>query len=859
MGRKTQPSVTSGGVGISREVANIGGVSVTGGVSVEVSPIDLGINYDPTENSVSVAAGAEVPGGLLGVSGGVTVDIDTGEITGGRAGVEGLGLGVNISVSKDGGLRLGITLQIPFTPIEIELGFGFPPEKPPEEEPYTTPPFSPEIEKLLEPKKPKLPPYDDPANPPGWDPAPPMPPTPPLSDRNKICKMVVTVYSDRNSRYWNLYGSRQAAEGASYRGRASVKYDDNGKLVGGGVASWINTYYWETDSRIFDGVSVPPINQKYDSTPPLSLPPPATYFPWNSNVYPYDINKQPFVRRQLAGYEVWEYWGVEYSIYDDIRKQTYIRAAVPKTYERSSAAWWFWFSFSPSYQIYSIEAHWCPKKPGFDSPPFPNPPPRKRNMDECCRESTKLLRLLVRHAGAERSSTQETLPNGVKAVGSSQDGIRQAYPFIVRKRWVDPNAKENEGIPILNDRQLALVLGGMIERLERVLGTAEFYKDPDNKLRQSEGNLTSWLTGKNKDFKYPDPNDFWMNTDDGVINEKLLEVRSIADGLRYQIEALNRLERILPIAELKDSSIPKRWISPGAKGQERVGNLIHLIELMIRADDRQRGYWPVKVKVKDADPAIKGDQPVSLEFHSQADVFRELFQYLIDMEGDGDLTSNFALRSAFQQCQIHQLTVKNNSMLDAIVEYLDFKVKQTKTVVPMPFDPFAGVDRSAAAVILQGLGLMEGVGLTPNIDSNKEADIEALAPNVLRNTHIDVDIIECNESKTLNEALLELLKHSSAASAAVSERVSESAIDRVIEGAGLAQQLTSFLTRRDVASALGVGDLDKWISSAELGYTDLPESDGLRFPESDLQQPYGRPTSENPRIREIDTKEPKAD
>jgi len=177
----------------------------------------------------------------------------------------------------------------------------------------------------------------------------------------------------------------------------------------------------------------------------------------------------------------------------------------------------------------------------------------------------------------------------------------------------------------------------------------------------------------------------------------------------------------------------------------------------------------------------------------------------------------------------------------------------------MPFDPFAGVDRSAAAVILQGLGLMEGVGLTPNIDSNKEADIEALAPNVLRNTHIDVDIIECNESKTLNEALLELLKHSSAASAAVSERVSESGIDRVIEGAGLAQQLTSFLTRRDVASALGVGDLDKWISSAELGYTDLPESDGLRFPESDLQQPYGRPTSENPRIREIDTKEPKAD
>jgi hypothetical protein len=129
MGGKTSPSVTSGGVGISREVTSIGGVSVTAGVSVDISPIDLGVNYDPSQNSVSVAAGAEIPGGLLGVSGGVTIDLDTGEVTGGQVGVEGLGLGVNISNSKDGGLGIGVSIQIPFTPIEFELGFGFPSRK----------------------------------------------------------------------------------------------------------------------------------------------------------------------------------------------------------------------------------------------------------------------------------------------------------------------------------------------------------------------------------------------------------------------------------------------------------------------------------------------------------------------------------------------------------------------------------------------------------------------------------------------------------------------------------------------------------------------------------------------------------
>jgi len=140
MGRKSEPSVTSGGLGVSTEVTNIGGVTVTGGVSIDISPINLGINYDPAENAVSVAGGAEIPGGLLGVSGGLTVDLDTGEVTGGSVGAEGLGLGVNISASKDGGLGIEVTVQIPFSPIELSLGFGFPPKgKEPTPTPTPTP------------------------------------------------------------------------------------------------------------------------------------------------------------------------------------------------------------------------------------------------------------------------------------------------------------------------------------------------------------------------------------------------------------------------------------------------------------------------------------------------------------------------------------------------------------------------------------------------------------------------------------------------------------------------------------------------------------------------------------------------
>src|SRR5919202_2809061 len=103
MGQKSQPSVTSGGVGLTQEITNVGGVSVTGGVSVAISPLNFGISADPSEGSVSIAGGAEIPGGILGISGGITIDTNTGEIIGGSIGGEVGGMGINVSNSKEGG------------------------------------------------------------------------------------------------------------------------------------------------------------------------------------------------------------------------------------------------------------------------------------------------------------------------------------------------------------------------------------------------------------------------------------------------------------------------------------------------------------------------------------------------------------------------------------------------------------------------------------------------------------------------------------------------------------------------------------------------------------------------------------
>ena len=813
MGRKSEPSVTSGGLGVTTDITNIGGVSVSGGVSIDISPIDLGVNYDVSENSVSVATGAEIPGGLLGVSGGITVDLDTGEIIGGSLGGEVAGLGVNVSSSKEGGLGVEVTVQIPFTPIELSLGFAFPPKG---KEPTPTPTPSP-----------TSPPGTD--NPSGGRPTLFPEPIYPIPTPGKVCVIYFGLQElswDNTFPHYNVkriyqsggnYDFKTGIASSNVTGEYILKDKPNGQIVQRvDYTRPLERDYYLSERR-YDDYSVG-----------------VTYYRNSGNI---------LVR------------GLEERIYNFVRVSQ--SAFITENYVKQGH---YYILNSNCGSILPPEE---PPPPPPLSLPFPNPPPRKRNMKDCCSDSIKLLRLLVRHSGAERNSNQETLPNGVKAVGSSQDGIRQAYPFVVRKRWVDPTAKENEGITIINDRQLTLVLGGMIERLERVLGTAEFYKDSDQKLRQSEGNMLSWLTGKNKDFNYPDPNDFWLNADDGIIKEKSLEVRSVADALRYQIEALNRLERILPIAELKDSSIPARWIYPNGKGQLRVGNLIHLCEYMIRKSDKDMGYWPQKITIKAANSAIEDDEPITTDVHSQADMLRVILQQIIDVEGDGDMGSNYDLRRTYLDVMAFQLTAKNNKYLQAITEYLSFDMTEEVSKIPIPFDPFAGQNRS----IIEDWWIKFGFGEEKlNLpQKNTESEIERLSEGLLQNSELELNTVkfgsldERKEPKTLKETLLEIVKYCSASAASVTEVASEGALERVVDAAGLAQKLTSFLMRRDVRESLGIGDLDNWISSAEKGYTDNLESESLRFPESSASEPYGRPSTQNPAIREIDTKEDKAD
>jgi len=365
MGRKSEPSITSGGVGITREVTNVGGVTVRGGVSVDISPIDLGVNYDPVENSISVAAGAEIPGGLLGVSGGVTIDIDTGEIIGGSAGVEVAGLGVGVSNSKDGGLGVSITVQIPFTPIEIELGFGFSPKG----------------------IKPKTNPVSTPTSPQGID----------FQSCGAFKWQLFFVAIMQES--WTGLGQYKFNDGCKATDSYAKKYEESWLKSSDGVMQFLFKSNYKIKSKTASRSKTYRSSNYGRDYGDVSYPQPTVWPSFNpDNWIFYTVTETLTKYVCLAGENLETeiiIGDFEYNLPNHTGCYDYGGAGTTLLKKQISLVSAFFPPCPPP-----TTPTPTPSQPPTTSTPFPNPPPRKRNkMDDCCKLNLRFLRAIYTGLG----------------------------------------------------------------------------------------------------------------------------------------------------------------------------------------------------------------------------------------------------------------------------------------------------------------------------------------------------------------------------------------------------------------------------------------------------------------------------
>ncbi|MEG4147890.1 hypothetical protein [Microcoleus sp. Pol12B5] len=342
MGRKAQPSISSGGIGVTQEVGNIGGLGVTGGVGVEISPIGLDVSGDPSNGTVSIAGSAEVPGGLLGLSGGVTLDTNTGEIRGGSIGGEALGLGINLS-SEDGDIGVEFTLQIPFTPLELSLGLEFPKERLPTPMPIPIPTPTPT-------------------------------PTPTIIN-NALENPLSSVPSptiDPECKYWIKTT------------RTYYKYWQNGNTI-----SPSNSPFQET-----------PDSYALYATPLF----PQNIYPQSASAQYYHYNGAGFVRifdksnPSINHIDFSSNHFLTLQLWEPINRTDVSFGRVIISYQKNIPVYSEWQLLMVSkYELKEV----C-DRPEISFPPFPNPPPRKRNMDQCCCENLRLTRAMYVKLGLTR-------------------------------------------------------------------------------------------------------------------------------------------------------------------------------------------------------------------------------------------------------------------------------------------------------------------------------------------------------------------------------------------------------------------------------------------------------------------------
>lgn len=267
--------------------------------------------------------------------------------------------------------------------------------------------------------------------------------------------------------------------------------------------------------------------------------------------------------------------------------------------------------------------------------------------------------------------------------------------------------------------------------------------------------------------------------------------------LKSLIKKVNRLSEVVGVEKFP-AKLPERLVYPNSKKEVQIKDLPEFLGYQVKQVDRAVGYLPQKIKVADTNAGLKGNQSVEIEVHSFADFCKQIMQYIIDTEGDGDVTNNMLVRVLYELGFIHQGVVQGDAMLDAIVDHLDFKHRWHRIKVPFAFDPYAGQKGKVG----QGFDKQKNSG-----DNKTEAAVEELLPKLLSNTDVEIRVLINDEKKSLNDMLQDIKRDTAAASAAVAEKSTPENLERLVKAAQLMLQLQSAIDRRNMRQALIAGNL----------------------------------------------------
>lgn len=262
---------------------------------------------------------------------------------------------------------------------------------------------------------------------------------------------------------------------------------------------------------------------------------------------------------------------------------------------------------------------------------------------------------------------------------------------------------------------------------------------------------------------------------------------------------LQRIEKFLGIPDMP-AQLPNRLIYPNGKGNYAANTLPQILEFLIRQIDKSVGFLPQKIKIKDTNAAMEGDQGVELEIHSFADFATQILQLVIDTEGDQDVSNNMLVRCLYELGFIHQGLIQTGAMVDGIVEHMDFKHKWVEKRFPFAFNPYA----QDSIMTKRGFGKPdEKAPVIPN----EESTLEAMMPALLKECELKIKVLVNDEKTSLNDQIIDIKRDTAASVAAVTEVADGKRLEQLVAASQILLQLQGAIDRKNIRQALIAGKL----------------------------------------------------
>ncbi|WP_341737300.1 hypothetical protein [Microcoleus sp. CAWBG640] len=370
-----------------------------------------------------------------------------------------------------------------------------------------------------------------------------------------------------------------------------------------------------------------------------------------------------------------------------------------------------------------------PPPPPF-SPSIPNPQPTKKKMNDCC-EVTKALQLeTLRMLGRQ-------VVNGKLQPITNVKGFLGEEIARIETPIKDPTKPKTIKLKFNSIYDLLVYCLKQSNNLDTALDP-QSYKPAEGNLqnpeyqRDTKHSLTNNrqpgddASGRRREFK--------INKDKEVIFRGFLQEQ------RYIFEAIKRFEYLFPYGEFSNFKIDKSLIVPSTqKAEIQVHNTFHAFEVLFQYLNSSLGNPREEIHIGDTNPGKKGSQPITFTPFSVSHLMREVFKYLVDLEGDQDSQLNLALRdfrtnlaNRVQIIQIHEMT-------KALFEDTGMVEQQDFVTVKLEGDPYAGNFKNGEFLPSEEL------------DENTEEATEKLLAATLQNFEMQVKVLRRDNKKDPND------------------------------------------------------------------------------------------------------------